>query len=111
MKLPACSDSVVFPYFSAAVSDDMVVFNFTDGDQCMHDPLKRPRNTVLTMYCSPTAHADSLPTFSHETVQDCTYMFYWPRADLCHRSFVSDKTLCLLYSYKFPFLTSALVLL
>lgn len=90
------------------INDDKLVFNFTDGVTCAHDPLKRPRNVELTIFCGPDSGVDSQPLFIGESTQDCTYSIYWHRKELCRKETVSWAVILYLYydekvSYVFLF--------
>ena len=76
-------------FSSAVVVDDRIIFNYTNGETCEHDVLKRPRNVVLTMYCLESASVDSQPEFMDESSDDCTYSIYWKRPELCRNQRVS----------------------
>ncbi|XP_067947663.1 cation-independent mannose-6-phosphate receptor-like [Watersipora subatra] len=78
------------PTTSATQVNERIIFNYIDGNKCMHDPNQSPRNVVLEIFCSQYAEVDSVPVFHRETVTDCTYYMYWPRVELCR----TDKIVC-----------------
>ena len=82
------NSNFLYIFSAKIINNDKIIFNYTDGATCAHDPLKRPRNVELTILCGENAGVDSQPQFIGESQQDCTYSIYWHRPELCRKETV-----------------------